>query len=112
MKTLITSVIVSIFMVISGVAHATPSEMNWFWHKMVYTADGLPTTAVEVVKYRVTVDGDFDDELKKLNVIISTIALSGQFSNLKEMESLINRAIRYEENLSGFTITDVYVDER
>ena len=107
----------AIIVVALSIAMFTSSVMagtvHWFWAKPLYTADGLATMSQEVVKYDVNVDADdFIGECQRLNIIISAIAMAGQFSNLEQFQAQINRAIRNDQVLSNFTITDVYVDER
>ena len=92
---------------------AASGTVHWFWSHPLYTANGLATTSQEVVKYDVNVDADdFIGECQRLNIIISAIAMAGQFSNLEQFQAQINRAIRNDQVLSNFAITDVYVDER
>ena len=94
-------------------AMAASGTVHWFWSKPIYTADGLATLSTEVVRYDIDIDADdFVQECHRLNVIIGAIAMAGKFSNLAEFQAQINRAIRNDQVLSNFKITDVYVDER
>ncbi len=91
---------------------ASAATFHGTWSKPVYTCDGLATLAVEVVKYDLEIpDGSMVKAIETMPAVIGTTVLQGQFSNLRQLEALVNRALRNTE-FRDFRIVDVYVDER
>ncbi len=112
MKSIFVSLAMALVIIFSA-SSSMAGTVHWFWAKPIYTSDGLATMSREVVKYDIDVDADdFIGECNRLNIMISTVAMVGQFSNIPEFQAQINRAIRNDKVLSNFRITDVYVDER
>ena len=107
------SIIAILILVVSMVSTAAnAATFHGIWSKPVYTCDGLMTLSTEVVKYDLEVpQGQMVKAIEVMPRIIGTTVLQGQFSNLHQLEALVNKALRDTE-FRDFRITDVYVDER
>ncbi len=103
-------VLVSVFTMNVSASAAT---FHGTWSKPIYTCDGLMTLSTEVVKYDLDVpEGtDIGTVIETMPAVIGTTVLQGQFSNLRQLETLINRALQHT-GYRNFRIVDVYVDER
>ena len=109
---MIFAVMVMVASMFSMVVSADAATFHGTWIKPVYTCDGLATLAVEVVKYDLEIpDGSMVKAIETMPAVIGTTVLQGQFSNLRQLEALVNRALRNTE-FRDFRIVDVYVDER
>lgn len=94
------SIIMVVVMFLITVSNSYANTVMWYWR------DGA-----EIIQYTVNVDDSVGtQEMNNFNSAITTIARSSEYSNLDQLEKLINRSAT--GSIRDFRIVDVVVDEK
>ena len=92
--------VIALIMVMVSVSSSFANTIMWYWR------DGS-----EVIQYTVDVDESIGTiEMNNFNLAITSIARASNYSNLEQLESLINKTAN--GSIRNFQIIDVIVDEK
>ena len=101
MKTFITIIVMVVSMMVTT---ANAANIKWFWSAPLIGN----SSQHEVIQYTVDLsDHSWMDDVKEVNSTISKITTNGKFSNLDQLEFLVNKELERQNIGRNFRIRDV-----